>query len=108
MSLPKRILGRTGIEVSAIGFGGAAIGIDNYLTDEQRRSDTLMQRSHDAVLAALEEGITYFDTAPGYGTGLSETIIGNAIGGRHEGITIATKVGVRPDQRPSDWTRSLE
>ncbi|WP_454856462.1 aldo/keto reductase [Rhizobium binxianense] len=108
MTLPKRILGRTGIEVSAIGFGGAAIGIDNYLTDEARRSDELMQRSHDAIVAALDEGITYFDTAPGYGAGLSETIIGQATRGRKDGITIATKVGVRPDQTPADWTRSLE
>ena len=107
-SLPQRILGRTGIKVSAIGFGGAAIGIDNYLTAESRRSDLLRERSHEAILAALDEGITYFDTAPGYGTGLSESIIGEATKGRRGGIAIATKVGVKPGQSPADWTRSLE
>jgi aryl-alcohol dehydrogenase-like predicted oxidoreductase len=108
MSLPKRILGRTGIEISAIGFGGAAIGIDNYLTGESRRSDDVMQRAHDAIATALDEGITYFDTAPGYGTGLSESIIGEATKTRRKGITIATKVGVKPGQSPGDWTRSVE
>jgi aryl-alcohol dehydrogenase-like predicted oxidoreductase len=107
-TLPQRILGRTGIKVSAIGFGGAAIGIDNYLTAESRRSDELIERSHAAIRTALDEGITYFDTAPGYGTGLSETIIGEATRGRRAGITIATKVGVRPEQTPDDWTRSVE
>jgi uncharacterized protein len=107
-ALPQRTLGRTGIKVSAIGFGGAAIGIDNYLTDESRRSDAFMQRAHASIEVALDEGITYFDTAPGYGTGLSETIIGEATKRRRSGITIATKVPVKPGQSPADWTRSIE
>jgi hypothetical protein len=107
-SLPQRTLGRTGIKVPAIGFGGAAIGIDNYLTDESRRSDSFMERAHAAITTALDEGVTYFDTAPSYGAGLSETIIGTATKGRRSGIVIATKVGVKPGQPSDDWTRSIE
>lgn len=107
-TVPQRTLGRTGINVSAIGFGGAAIGIDNYLQAESMRSDAVRQRSFDTVATALDEGITYFDTAPGYGAGLSETIVGEAIRGHRQDIAIASKVGVKPGQTPADWTRSVE
>ena len=63
-----RVLGRTGLRVSVLGFGCGAIGglLVKGAEDEQRRT----------VTRALEAGITYFDTAQAYGNGRSEEAIG--------------------------------
>lgn len=78
-----------GRAVGRLGFGGAAIGLTNYLG----RYDAHAQRDASVALVrqAAEGGLTYFDTAPGYGAGLSEEIFGEALEGR-EGIVLATKV----------------
>lgn len=75
--------------VSRLGFGGAAMGLTNYLG----RYDAHASRdlSLATVRRALERGITYFDTAPGYGNGLSEEIMGEALEGVDD-IVLATKV----------------
>ena len=69
--------GRTGVKVSRIGFGGATAGLKNYI----RSYDPQDKAARDGILAAiaraLELGITYFDTAPGYGK--SEDLFGVAI-----------------------------
>jgi uncharacterized protein len=80
---------RTGIAASRLGYGGAAIGLTGYLGayDAVKSRDIATAAVHRAV----EQGITYFDTAPGYGKGLSEEIMGEALEGA-EGIVIATKV----------------
>ena len=62
-------LGRTGLSVTVVGFGGAPIG--RATTEE---ADALA-----AVWAALEGGITLIDTSPHYGLGLSESRIGEAL-----------------------------
>ncbi len=84
---------RTGATVSRLGYGGAAIGLTNYLEayDAQARRAV----SVATVRQAADAGVTYFDTAPGYGNGLSEEIFGEALEGR-AGITIATKVKAEP------------
>ena len=56
-----------------------------------------------AVRRAVERGITFFDTAPAYGDGASEELLGRALGPQRAHVTIATKVGPRDDPR-----RSLE
>lgn len=83
----------TGAEVTRLGYGGAAIGLTNYLGpyDAHAARDV----SVAAVRLAADRGMTYFDTAPGYGAGLSEEIFGEALEGRG-GITIATKVMAEP------------
>ncbi|MER6489681.1 aldo/keto reductase [Streptomyces griseorubiginosus] len=86
-------LGRSGVEVSALAFGGAAVGnLFTEVSDEQ---------AHEAVTAAWERGIRYFDTAPHYGLGLSEQRLGEALKAypRTE-FTLSTKVGRRLE--PSD------
>ncbi|MFF7284519.1 aldo/keto reductase [Streptomyces griseorubiginosus] len=86
-------LGRSGVEVSALAFGGAAVGnLFTEVGDEQ---------AHEAVTAAWERGIRYFDTAPHYGLGLSEQRLGEALKAypRTE-FTLSTKVGRRLE--PSD------
>ena len=82
----RRPLGRTGLAVTALGFGGAPLG-DLYA----RLPDTLALQ---AVDRAASEGITLFDTAPLYGRGLSEHRIGAALRGRpRDAFVLSTKVG---------------
>ena len=54
-----------------------------------------------AVRHALERGVTFFDTAPSYGDGASETLLGRVLRGRRDSVAIATKVGPRDDPRGS-------
>lgn len=81
-------LGGSGVPVSGLAFGGAAIGnLFTEVSDEQ---------AHEAVTAAWERGIRYFDTAPHYGLGLSEQRLGAALKAHPRSeFTISTKVGRR-------------
>jgi len=85
--LARRELGRTGLEVSALGFGGAGIGnLYRELAEEDARA---------AVQESFASGVRYFDTAPFYGFGLSELRIGAALQGAQPSPVISTKVGRR-------------
>ena len=66
--MQQRVLGKTGIRVSALGFGAGAIG--GLLVRGDRPEQTRV------VARALDAGITYFDTAPSYGDGRSEENLG--------------------------------
>jgi aryl-alcohol dehydrogenase-like predicted oxidoreductase len=79
----------TGKIASRLGYGGAAIGLSGYLGpyDAVKSRDASLA----AVRRAVDQGVTYFDTAPGYGNGLSEEIMGEALEGV-DPIIIATKV----------------
>lgn len=81
-------LGSSGVRVGGLGFGAAAIGnLFTEVSDEQ---------AHEAVTAAWQRGIRYFDTAPHYGLGLSERRLGEALSERPRSeYTISTKVGRR-------------
>lgn len=86
--MPVHALGRSGVEITGLAFGAAAIGnLFTAVTEEQ---------AHDAVSAAWDTGIRYFDTAPHYGIGLSERRLG-AVLREHprSAYTISTKVGRR-------------
>lgn len=86
-ALPRRELGNTGLEVSALGFGGAAIGnLYRELADEDADA---------AVRESFAAGVRYFDTAPFYGFGLSEVRLGQALQGAQALPVISTKVGRR-------------
>ena len=84
---------RTGAEVTRLGYGGAAIGLTNYLGHYDAAANRAA--SVAVVRQAADAGVTYFDTAPGYGSGLSEQIFGEALEGIN-GVTIATKVKAEP------------
>jgi uncharacterized protein len=88
-----RTLGRTGLQVSEIGFGGAPTGIAHYL--ECWDSAAALERSSvvRAIRRGLDLGLNYLDTAPGYGAGLGEEIFGEAIAGRRDEVVLATKTG---------------
>ncbi|MFJ4626031.1 aldo/keto reductase [Streptomyces sp. NPDC088847] len=81
-------LGGSGVEVSGLGFGGAAIAnLYTEVSDDQ---------AHQAVNTAWQHGIRYFDTAPHYGLGLSERRIGAALREHpRSSYTLSTKVGRR-------------
>ncbi|MBC2902473.1 aldo/keto reductase [Streptomyces cupreus] len=90
-----RTLGRTGIGVSALGFGCWAIGGEWTDPDGQPlgwgRVDD--EESVRAVRRALDLGVTFFDTADTYGAGHSERVLGRALGKRRADVVVATKWG---------------
>lgn len=79
-----RILGRTGIKVSEIGFGAWAIGSS---WGEQKLEDSV-----EALNVAIDNGMNFIDTALGYGNGKSEQIIAQVLKERREKVTVATKI----------------
>jgi len=90
-----RILGRTGIRVSEIGFGAWAIGG----TAEASGMPLGWGKSSDddslaAIRRARDLGITFFDTADSYGFGRSESLLGIVLSRNRQDVVIATKVGV--------------
>ena len=89
-----RVLGRSGIEVSEIGFGCWAIGgpfsMDG-MPDGWGEVDD--DESAAAVRRAVELGVSFFDTADVYGAGHSERVLGRALAGHRDEVVIATKFG---------------
>ena len=84
--IEKRVLGKSGIEVTKLGLGLWAIGGDQWGEVEDRES-------LDMIAAALDLGINLFDTADVYGGGHSEEILGKAMQGRRDKFIVATKIG---------------
>ena len=87
-----RTLGRTGLIVSEIGFGGAPAGLANYLDPWDPASDVAVEQIVQTVQRAVELGVTYFDSAPGYGQGRSEEMLGRGLQGHRDTVIVATKV----------------
>ena len=83
--LPHRPLGKTGLSVSEIGFGGWGIGKSMWGRTEDRESAA-------ALRAALDAGVDYFDTAYAYGAGHSERLIARAFKEAGRRATVSTKV----------------
>lgn len=93
--MEQRPLGRTGEQVSALGFGAGPLG------DEYGRIDEA--EGARSVNAAIDAGITFFDTAPYYGRTLSEERLGRALEGRRDEVFLATKC-CRYDYRGFDFS----
>lgn len=89
-----RKLGTTDIDTSVIGFGAWAIG--GWMWGGAEEKDAIR-----AIDAAIDHGINLVDTAPMYGYGRSEEIVGKAIAGKREKVVLATKCGLRWDDK--DW-----
>jgi aryl-alcohol dehydrogenase-like predicted oxidoreductase len=81
--LPTRELGKSGLRVSIVGLGCNNFG---------RRID--LEATRAVVDAALEEGVTFFDTADIYGRGQSEEYLGEVLQGRRDQVVLATKFGM--------------
>ena len=86
----RRVLGRTGLAVSEIGFGGWAIGGNRFGNSYGPTDDGAAQR---AVHRAVELGCNFFDTADVYAHGHSEELLGEALADVRDKVIIATKVG---------------
>ena len=80
-----RQLGKTGLEVSVLGFGSSPLG-NVY-------GQISAQQIQNAVDAALEHGINLFDTSPYYGLTLAEERLGTALAGKREQVVLASKCG---------------
>lgn len=90
----RRTLGRSNIQVSALGLGCWAIGGSWFWLDGQGGwGDIDDNESIRAIHSAFEHGINFFDTAANYGTGHSERILGQALKGKRDQAVIATKFG---------------
>ncbi len=86
-SLITREIGSSGIEATAVGLGTWAMG--GWMwggTDEAL--------SVKAIHASIDEGISLIDTAPAYGMGKSEELVGQAIQGRRDKVILSTKCGL--------------
>jgi aryl-alcohol dehydrogenase-like predicted oxidoreductase len=90
-----RKLGKNGPNISVIGFGSWAIGGAGWASAWGEQDDQL---SLDSVRAALDAGITFYDTAAAYGLGHSEEIIGKALKSDRNKVVIATKCGLVWDE----------
>ncbi|MAU01649.1 MAG: aldo/keto reductase [Anaerolineaceae bacterium] len=95
----KRKLGKSDLEVSALGMGCWAIGgpwtwaqpgQDSYPAGWGQMNDA---ESIRAIHTAVDLGITLFDTAANYGAGHSEVVLGQGLAGRRDKVVIATKFG---------------
>jgi len=89
--MKKNRLGGSGLEVSALGLGCMSLG-------------TNLDKARSIIDAALDEGITYFDTADLYDFGENEKIVGECLKGRRDKAIIATKAGNRWNADKSGWS----
>jgi len=105
-----RKLGRTGLEVSEVGYGAWGIGKSQWMGAEDDESLRALNR-------AIDLGLTFIDTALGYGEGHSERLVGRTVRTRDEAVHVATKIppknriwpappGLHPDETfPADHVR---
>ncbi len=93
--IPRVRFGRTGLKVTRIALGCFPFGGVNRARGWDPFTPEGRATAISTVHAALDAGINYIDTAPSYGKGNSESIVGEAVEGRREKCYLATKVGYR-------------
>jgi myo-inositol catabolism protein IolS len=89
MTLKKRILGKSGIEITEIGLGLWAAGGGDWGAANAEADQAAVK----AIETALDAGVNFFDTADVYGDGHSEILLGNTMKGRRDRFVVATKIG---------------
>jgi aryl-alcohol dehydrogenase-like predicted oxidoreductase len=92
-------MGNTGIKVSELCFGAMTFGGKGYW---KYVGELVQKDASELVSLALDGGINFFDTADVYSEGLSEEMLGKALGSRRKDIVLATKVRGRTGQGPND------
>lgn len=95
MTLATRALGRSGLTLSAQGLGCMGMSFAYGPTDEAESLATIAR--------AFELGVTFLDTADVYGLGANEVLVGKAIAGRRDEVTLATKFGIQVDPARPAW-----
>ncbi len=104
--MQQRPLGTTDTNVTVMAVGCWVMGGHMW-------ADPNDDESVDAIKAALDAGLNFIDTAPAYGFGRSERVVGRAVNGRRDGLVIATKCGMKwsdesaPITRDSSYDRIL-
>jgi len=106
--MKKRKLGKSGLEVSGLGFGCMGLNYAYSQTIDKRESIALLR-------AAVERGVTFFDTAEMYGPFTNEELVGEALKPYRDRVVIATKFGIKlqdgkqvQDSHPSRIRESVE
>jgi aryl-alcohol dehydrogenase-like predicted oxidoreductase len=92
-----RPFGRTGVQVSAVGFGCWPMAGDRYGAIED-------DEAVKAIHRALDKGVNCVDTAPAYGAGHSEEVVARALEKRRRDVILVTKCGVKC-RRPASSAR---
>ena len=95
-----RFLGASGFKVSALGFGAGTFGGKGPLFSAWGNTD--VDEARRLIDVCLEAGLTFFDTADVYSDGASEEVLGAALRGRRDAVTISTKVTLRAGTGPND------
>jgi aryl-alcohol dehydrogenase-like predicted oxidoreductase len=96
--MQKRTLGNSGLEVSALGLG--CMGLSFGLGPATEKSEAIK-----LIRAAVERGVTFFDTAEVYGPFINEEVVGEALAPFRKDVVIATKFGFAPDPgNDNKWT----
>lgn len=94
--MQKRKLGKSGLEVSALGFG--AMGMSFGYGPPKDKNEMI-----SVLRAAVDQGVTFFDTAEVYGPFINEELVGEALAPFRGKVVIATKFGFKPDAN-GKWT----
>lgn len=99
--MKKRKLGKTDLEVSAIGLGCMGMSFAYGPPGDKQEMISLIR-------AAVERGVTFFDTAEVYGPFTNEELVGEALGPLRKQVVIATKFGFKPDSKPETRWSNLD
>jgi aryl-alcohol dehydrogenase-like predicted oxidoreductase len=95
-----RLLGGSGLKVSALGFGAATFGGSNEFF--KGFGSTQVDEARRLIDICLDSGVNLFDTADGYSEGRSEEILGKALAGKRNSALISTKCGFPSGPGPND------
>src|ERR1043166_5061082 len=99
--MKKRKLGKSGLEVSAIGLGCMGMSFAYGPPGDKQEMIALLR-------AAVERGVTFFDTAEVYGPFANEELVGEGLAPFRKQVVIATKFGFKPDSKPETRWSSLD
>ncbi|MCP1584833.1 aldo/keto reductase [Pseudoxanthomonas mexicana] len=98
--METRFLGRSGLKVSALGFGAGTFGGKGPLFSAWGNTDVTEARR--MIDLSLDAGLTFFDTADVYSDGASESILGEALRGRRDRVILSSKTGLRLGEGAND------
>ena len=98
--METRFLGRSGLKVSALGFGAGTFGGKGPLFSAWGNTDVTEARR--MIDLSLDAGLTFFDTADVYSDGASESIFGEALRGRRDRVILSSKTGLRLGEGAND------